>query len=148
MLRAQVDLLIQYLEDAKELGMVTAELYAGTLEQFGGSTSTLPFVPSAFTIFSWLKANFVKLPDFIGGAIDFGAQASTTNFSKMLAQDGCSHVNAVQERDLEGLGELGAVSRSMRRSVRNFMKSFWVNIGRAEARLMVELHQAEVSLLA
>jgi hypothetical protein len=94
-----------------------------------------------------LKANFVKLPDFIGGAVDFGALAFANNFSKMLAQDGYLHVNAVQERDLEGLGELGVVSRSMRRSIRNFMKSFWVNFGRIEARSMAELRRAEVSSL-
>jgi hypothetical protein len=144
-LKVHVELLTKCLEDAKELGLAVGELYAGTLAQFGGSTSALPFEASAFNIFLWLKTNFVKLPDFIGGAVDFGALASATNFSKMLAQDGCSHINVVQERDLKGLGELGAVSCSMRRSVRNFMKSFWVDFGQSEARSMVELRQGEVS---
>jgi hypothetical protein len=31
-----------------------------------------------------MKANFLKLPDFVGGAVDFGALASATNFYKML----------------------------------------------------------------
>jgi hypothetical protein len=123
-LKAQVNLLTQRLEDTKELGVAATELYAGTLEQFGGSTSVLPSEPSAFDIFSWMKATFVKLPDFIGSTVDFGALASAPNFSKMLAQDGCLHVNGVQERDLEGLSELGALSHDVRWSVRSFMKSF------------------------
>jgi hypothetical protein len=49
-----------------------------------GSTSLLPSDPSAFNIFSWMKPNFLKLPDFVGGAVDFGVLASATNFSKML----------------------------------------------------------------
>jgi hypothetical protein len=47
--------------------------------------SSLPSDPSAFNILSWMKANFEKLPDFVGGAVDFGALASATNLSKMLA---------------------------------------------------------------
>ena len=88
-LKAQVGLLSKCLEDAKEVGLTTTKLYASTLEQFGGSTSLLPSEPSAFGIFSWMKANFEKLPAFVGGAIDFGALASAMNFAKMLAQDGC-----------------------------------------------------------
>ena len=80
-----MNLLTQRLEDAKELRVAATKLYVGTLEQFRGSTSALPTKPSAFNIFSWMKVNFVKLPDFIGGAIDFGALASATNFSKILA---------------------------------------------------------------
>jgi hypothetical protein len=99
----------------------------------------------AFNIFSWMKDHFEKLPAFVGGAIDFGALAYAMNFAKMLAQDGCKHVEGVKERDLEGPSDLGATSRSVRRSGRNFMKSFWVNFGRAEARSMAETHRAKVS---
>ena len=84
-LKAQVDMLSKRLEDAKSIGLATAELYVGALDQFGGSTSPLPSDPSAFNIFSWMKANFLKLPDFVGGAIDFGALASATKFLKMRA---------------------------------------------------------------
>ena len=59
--------------------------------------SLMPSEPSAFNIFSWMKADFEKLPTFVGGAIDFGALATTTNFAKMLAQDGCKHVEGVKE---------------------------------------------------
>ena len=84
-LKAQVDMLTKRLEDAKAIGLATAELYVGALEQFGASTSSLSFESLAFNIFSWMKANFLKLPDFVGGAIDFGALASASNLSKMLA---------------------------------------------------------------
>ena len=51
-LKAQVDMLSKRLEDAKSIGLATAELYVGALEQFGGSTSPLPSKPSTFNIFS------------------------------------------------------------------------------------------------
>ena len=91
-----------------------------------------------------MKANFLKLPDFVGGAIDFGELASATNLSKMLRQDGCLHIKGVKEKDLEGPTELGVTSRDVRRSVRNFMKSFWVKFGQAEARSMAEAWRAAV----
>jgi hypothetical protein len=85
----------------------------------------LPEDPLALNIFTWLKSNLAKLPDFVVGAVDFGALTSATNFSKMLKQDGCSHIEGLMEKDdLEGPAELGVNSRSVRRSVYNFMKSF------------------------
>ena len=71
-----------------------------------------------------MKANFLKLPDFVGGDVDFRALASTTNLSKMLAQDGFPHTKDVKERDLEGSTDLGVTSRDIRRSVHHFIKSF------------------------
>ena len=89
----------------------------------GGTTSSLPEEPSALNIFTWLKSNLAKLSDFVGRAVDFGALASATNFSKMLKQDCCSHVEGLEE-DFEGPIELRVTSRGVRRSIRNFMKSF------------------------
>jgi hypothetical protein len=86
--------------------------------------SSLPSEPSAFNIFSWMKANFVKLPDFASGAVDFGALAFATNFAKMLAHDCCPHVKDVKENDLEGPADLRVASRDIRRPVRHFMKLF------------------------
>ena len=105
-LKAQLHLLTKRLEDANAVGVAIAELYVGALERFGGSTTSLPSKPSALNLFSWMKANFVKLPNFVGGAVDFGALASATKLSKMLLQDGHRHVEGVQERDLGGPGEL------------------------------------------
>jgi hypothetical protein len=69
--------------------LAAAKLYVDALEQFGGSTSSLLEEPSAFNIFSWLKAHFEKLHSFVGGAADFGALAGATNFAKILARGGC-----------------------------------------------------------
>ena len=51
-LKVQVDMLTNCLEDTKVVGLAAAELYVGALEQFEGSTSSLPSEPSAFNIFS------------------------------------------------------------------------------------------------
>jgi CO dehydrogenase/acetyl-CoA synthase epsilon subunit len=51
-LKAQVDMLTKHLEDAKVVGLAAAGLYVSALERFRGSTSSLPFEPSAFNIFS------------------------------------------------------------------------------------------------
>ena len=83
-LKAQVELLTKRLEDSSVVGVAAAELYVGALEQFGGSTSLLPSEPSVLNLFSWMKANFVKLPDFVGGTMDFGALAFATNLCKIL----------------------------------------------------------------
>ena len=115
--KAQVDMLSKHLEDAKSIGLAAAKLYVHALEQFGGSTSPLPSEPSVFNIFSWMKANFLKLCDFVGGVVDFAALASATNLSKMLAQDGYLHAKDMKERDLEGPANLGATSHDIRRSV-------------------------------
>ena len=87
----------------------------------------------------------MKLLDFVGGVVDFGALASATNLSNMLAQDGCLHMKDVKERHLEGSADLGMTSRNIRRSIRHFMKSFWVRFGQVEARSMAEAHRAKVS---
>jgi hypothetical protein len=116
--------------EAKAVGLAAAKLYVDALEQFGGSTSSLPEELSAFNIFSSLKAHFEKLPSFVEGAVDFGALASATNFAKMLARGGYPHTESIQEEKLEGPSGFGMISRSLRRSVRNFMKSFWVEYGR------------------
>ena len=108
-LKAQVELLTKHLEDAKAVGLATAEVYVGALGQFGGATSSLPKEPSTLNILAWLKSNFAMRTDFVGRVVDFGALASATNFSKMLKQDGYSHVEGLEE-DLEGPTELGVTS--------------------------------------
>ena len=50
-----------------------------------------------------MKANFLKLPDFLSDAAYFGALASATNLSKMLAQDGCPHVKDMKKETLRAL---------------------------------------------
>ena len=138
-LGAHVNLFTKRLEDAGAVGIVVAKLYSEALGQFGGVNSSLPADPSPYNIFSWMKFNFAKLPDFVGGVVDFGALSAATNFSKMLIQSGCSHDGSFMEnKDIGSPAELAETSRGVARSVRNFMKSFWVKFGRAAARSMVE----------
>jgi prefoldin subunit 5 len=51
-LKMQVDLVSNRVEDAKEVGLAVAKLYASTIEQFRGSMSLIPSKPLAFVIFS------------------------------------------------------------------------------------------------
>ena len=50
-----------------------------------------------------------------------------------------------EERDLEGLANLGTTLHDIRRLVCHFMKLFWVRFGQLEARSMAEARRAEVS---
>ena len=100
-MNAQVDILTKRLEDAKAVGLAATDLCIGALGQFGGVASLLSPEPSAYNIFSWMKSNFAKLPDFVGGAVDFGALSAATNFSKMLAQSGCTNTEGFEKKDIE-----------------------------------------------
>jgi hypothetical protein len=120
-----VNLSIKRLEDASAVGLAAAELYTKVLGQFGGITSPLPLEPSAHSILSWLKLNSAKLPNLVGGEVDFGALSAPSNFSKMLTKSGCSHVEGLKEqKDIESPAELGETSQGILKSVWNFMKSF------------------------
>lgn len=96
--------------------------------------SSLPAEPLAFDIFSWMKSNFAKLPRFVGGAVDFRAFSSATNFSKILAKSGCTHVEGLKERkEFKSPAEFGESSGNLTKSIRIFMKSFRLKFGRANA---------------
>ena len=109
---------------------------------FGGVTSSLPSNPLAHGIFSWMKSNFAKLPEFVSKAVDFGVLSSATNLSKILVKSGCTHVECLREKEFESSAELGESSKSVSKSVRNFMSSFWLKFGRADARSLMEARHA------
>lgn len=120
---SQVGLLTKQLEEAKTTGLAAAEMYHAALADFGGVTSSLPADASAFTIFGWTRSNFVKLPEFVGGAMDFAALSCDTNLSKTLGKVGCTHVVSLKEREeFEGPSELGGSSHDVSKSIKNFMK--------------------------
>lgn len=83
----------------------------------------------------------------MGGAIDFGALAGATHFAKMLARVGCGHTEGMEKESLAGPLELGGTSDGLRRSVWNFMTSFWIPFGRVSARKMAEERHVEVRSL-
>ena len=55
----------------------------------------------------------MKLPDFVGGAVDFVALASAINLSKMLAQDCFPRTKDMKVRDLEGVADHGMILRDI-----------------------------------
>lgn len=114
------------------------------LGRFGGSTSDLLEEPTAFNLLSWLKVHVENLHAFVGGTVDFGALAGANNYAKMLARRGCTHTESVQKEKLVGPSDLGATSTGVRKSIRNFMNSFWVNFSRVEAQKMAEDRRVEV----
>jgi hypothetical protein len=63
------------LKEAEVQATVVVGLYRDALGQFGGSTSSLPGCRDVGVSLAWLKSRISKLPDFVGGAIDFGALA-------------------------------------------------------------------------
>jgi hypothetical protein len=58
---------------------------------------------------------------------------------------GCTHTKGLEKKDIESLSMLGETSWALARLVWNFMKSFWVKFGRADARSMVEARRTAVS---
>jgi hypothetical protein len=70
-----------------------------------------------------------------------------TNFAKMLAHGGCTHIDGIQKEKIGEPSMLGATSDSLQKSVHNFMSSFWVFFGQAAAKQMAEDHRVEVHTL-
>ena len=131
----QVELPQRHLEEACVAGVTTAELYQAALGGFGGATSQLPSDASALGIFAWFKENITRLPDFVGGAMDFGVLSCAMNMCKTLGKMGCAHFPELRsQREFEGPSELGETSGEISKLVRNFMKYFWLKFGRADAR--------------
>jgi hypothetical protein len=137
--------LTKRVEEATPVGLSITEQYINALDSFGGVTTSPPSKPLAYDLFSWMKSNFAKLPGFVGGVVDFGALSSTTNLSKVLAKSGYPHVKGLKEKkDFESPAELGESSGNLAKSMRNFMKLFWLKFGCVDARSLVEARRAAV----
>jgi len=95
---AQIDLLNKRLEEAWIAGVSATELYRMALASFGGATSPLPADASAYAILAWFEENVVKLSEFVGGAMDFGALSCATNLCKTLGKLGCMHFVGLKGR--------------------------------------------------
>ena len=92
-----------------------------------------------------MKSSVAKLPEFVGGAVDFGALSCATNLCKTLGKVGCMHVVSLNEREeFEGPSELGGSLRDVSKSIKNFMKHTWFKFGHANARSLAEAHRAAV----
>ena len=95
-----------------------------------------------------MKSNFVKQPEFVGGAVDFGALSCATNLCKTLSKVGCTHIVSLKEqKEFEGPSKHGDPSREVIKSIKNLMKHFWFKFGRANARSLAEARHATVRVL-
>ena len=84
------------LEEAEAQALAVLRLYHDIVSQFGSSTSALPQSRGVVAALAWLKSHIGKLPDFVDGAVDFGALAGVSFFARLLRRDGCAHAKAVQ----------------------------------------------------
>lgn len=113
-LATQINLMTRRLEEAKATGLATAGMYQVALNGFGGATSPLPADASTFGVFAWMKSNFAKLPEFIGGAVEFGALSCATNLCRTLGKVGYTHIIRLKEQnEFEGPLELGGLRRKL-----------------------------------
>jgi hypothetical protein len=122
-------------------------LYADSLAKFGGSTSAPPPGGDVGAALAWLKSHIRMLPDFVGGAVDFGALAAVSSFARLLRRGGCSHAEGVAKEEFAAAEDVGEGTPSLRKSVRNFISSFWIRFGRDEAKKMAEDRRAEVCII-
>jgi len=75
--------------------------------------------------------------------MDFGALSYAMNLCKTLGKLGCMHfVGLKGQREFEGPLELGEPSGEATKSIRNFMKYFLFNFGRADARFLAKSRRA------
>lgn len=119
--------------------LAASEAYASVLTGFGGVTPPLPTMASASGIFSWMSANFCKLPDFVGKVMDFAVLSSMTNLAMTLVSSGCEHLEDLKRKqDFRKPAELGETPRVISSSVRHFMQHFWCKFGREDARAVAE----------
>ena len=123
-------------------------LYTDSLAQFGGSTSAPPPSDDVGASLAWLKSHIRMLPNFVGGAVDFGALAAVSSFARLLRRGGCSQVEGVAKEEFASAEDVGEGTSGLRKSVRNFISLFWIRFGRAEAKKMAEAHRAEVSIFS
>jgi hypothetical protein len=124
--------------------MEVATLYATGLQTFGGITTELPTEGPLNDVAAWMKFNFSKLPEFIGGVSDFGALAGVTSFCKLLAAHGCSHASEIRTKAMETVDSLGDLPEVVQKSIKRFMKYFWCEKGRDTAKVMSEARRAKV----
>jgi hypothetical protein len=86
------------------------------------------------------------LPEFVGGAVDFGALAAVNSFTRLLRHGGCSHAEAVAKEEFSSAEDVVEATSSLRKSVQNFISLFWIRFGWAEEKKMPEARRAEVCI--
>jgi len=112
------------MQKAEEEAAAVIGLYSGSLAQFGGSTSAPPTSSDVGASLAWLKSHISMLPDFVDGAVDFGALAAVSSFARLFRRGGCSHAEEVAKEEFASAEDVGEGTSSLRKSVRNFISSF------------------------
>jgi len=135
------------MQKAEEEAAAVIGHYSSSLAQFGDSTSAPPTGGDVGAGLAWLKSHISMLPDFVGGAVDFGALATVSSFARLLRRRGCYHAEEVAKEEFAAAEDVGEGTSSLRKSVRNFISSFWIRFGRAEAKKMAEARRAEVCVI-
>jgi hypothetical protein len=135
------------LQKAEAEAAAVTGLYSGSLAQFGGSTSALSAGGDVGVSLAWLKSHISMLPEFVGGAVDFGALATVNSFARLLRRGGCCHVEVVAKEEFTLAEDVGEATSGLRTSVRNFINSFCIRFGRAEAKKMAEVRRAVVRII-
>lgn len=98
----------------KTLCIAAIEAYTSALGGFGGTTPPLLSEASPASLFSWMSANFSKLPSFVGKVGDFAMLSSATNFAKTLAKAGCGHIEEMKrKKDYESPAHSGHPQRPL-----------------------------------
>ena len=72
----------------------------------------------------WLRSHVARLPDFVGGNVDFGALAGASSFTHLVRHGGYEHLVAIQKEKIGSSSELGEYSSKLWMSVQNFISSF------------------------
>ena len=134
-----------WLREVEAQASTIVGLYRDALRQFGGSTSAPPEGGDIAAILAWLKSHITKLPNVVGGAVDFGALVGVSSFAHLLRCGDSTHAEVVQKEKINSVAEIGEGSANVRRSVHNFISFFWAKFSQAEARGMAEARWLEVS---
>ncbi|XP_021301870.1 uncharacterized protein LOC110429740 [Sorghum bicolor] len=104
------------IQKAEAEAAAIVELYADSLAKFGGSTSAPPPSGDVGAGLAWLKSHIRMLPDFVGGAVDFGALAAVSSFARLLRRGGCSHAEGVAKVEFATAEDVGEGTPSLRKS--------------------------------
>jgi len=145
--RASAAVMETCMQKAEAEAAAVVGLYTDSLAQFGGSTSAPPPSSDVGASLAWLKSHIRMLPDFVGGAVGFGALAAVSSFARLLRRGGCSHAEGVAKEEFVLAEDVGEGTSGLRKSVWNFISSFWIRFGRAEAKKMAEARRAEVHVV-
>lgn len=136
--------------ELKEGFQIIYEKYHEALAQFGARPQPLPKANDTEALLGWLLEEFEFLPGVISSANDFAAVFCTESILKMLETRDCADLSKFRSSGLE-FGTASDVS-AIRPSAdvlaikKDFIKKFWVAIGKEFATEIVRAKLVKVNL--